>query len=110
MSPTRAQFGYYRKCVTPTEILELAKFDSNSDSENPQFSETLRKYVTYLKTIERPKINNSELLDGVDQVSRSIEGCIKLAESALGSSKSQQNQVALNLPHERSGDILSGID
>jgi len=70
---------------TPTRILELAESDTNSDPENLQFSETLRKYLTYLKSIKHPKIDNSELLDGVDRVSRSIEGCIKLAESALGS-------------------------
>ena len=54
---------------TPTRILELAESDTNSDSKNLQFSETLRKYLTHLKTIKHPKINNSELLDGVDQVS-----------------------------------------
>ena len=86
------------------------EFGANSDSEKPHFSETLGKYVTYLKSIKRPKINNSKLLDGVDRVSRSIEGCIKLAESALGSSKTQQNPEALNPPQERSGDILSGVD
>ena len=66
--------------------------------------------MTYLKSIKCPKIVNSELLDGVDRVSRSIEGCIKLAESALGSSKIQQNPETLNPPQERSGDMLSGID
>ena len=66
--------------------------------------------MTYLKTIKRPKINNSELLDGVDRVSQSIKGCIKLAEAALGSSTSQQNPEVLNPPQKRSGDILSGID
>ena len=67
--------------------------------------------MTHLKTIKCPKIiNNSELLDGVDRVSRSIEGCIKLAESAFGSSKVQQNPEALNPPQEWSGDILSGND
>ena len=66
--------------------------------------------MTYLKSIKRPRINNSELLDGVDRVLRSIEGCIKLAESTLGSSKVQQNLEALNPPQERSGDMLSGID
>ena len=70
---------------TPTQILELVESDTNSDPENLQFSETLGKYLTYLKSIKRPKIDNSELLDGVDRVSRSIKGCIKLAESALGS-------------------------
>ena len=73
---------------TPTRILELAESDTNPDLENLQFSETLRKYLTYLKSIKGPKIDNSELLDGVDRVSRSIEGCIKLADSVLGSSKS----------------------
>jgi outer membrane protein OmpA-like peptidoglycan-associated protein len=72
---------------TPTRTLGSVEFGANSDSEKPHFSETLGKYVTYLKSIKRLKINNSELLDGVDRVSRSIEGCIKLAESALGSSK-----------------------
>ena len=95
---------------TPTRIHESVEFDTNSDSEKPHFSEILRNYVTYLKSIKRPKINNSELLDGVDQVSRSIEGCIKLAESALGPSKSQQNPEAMNPPQEQSSNILSGID
>ena len=95
---------------TPTRILGSVEFDTNSNFEKLYFSETLGKYVTYLKSIKCPKINNSELLDGVDQVSRSIEGCIKLAESALGSSKSQQNPEASNPPQERSGDILSGVD
>ena len=95
---------------TPTRILELAESDSNSDPENLQFSKTLGKYLTYLKSIKRPKIDNSKLLDGVDRVSRSIEECIKLAESALGPFKSQQNPEALNPPQERSGDILSGTD
>ena len=54
---------------TPTRIRELAESDTNSDPENLHFSETLGKYVTDLKTIKRPKINNSELLIGVDRVS-----------------------------------------
>jgi len=95
---------------TPTRTLELAESDTNSNPENLQFSETLGKYLTHLKSIKRPKIDNSELLDGVDRVSRSIKGCIKLAESALGSSTSRQNPKALNPPKEWSGDILSGID
>jgi len=66
--------------------------------------------LTYLKTIKRSKISNSELLSGVDRVSQSIEGCIKLAKSAIGSSTSQQNPEVLNPPQKRLGDILSGID
>ena len=74
---------------TPTRILKLAESDTNYDPEKPHFSETLEKYLTCLKTIKRPRINNSELLDGVNRVSRSIEGCIKLVESTLASSTSQ---------------------
>ena len=93
---------------TPTRTIGSVEFDTNSDSEKRHFFKTLRKYVTNLKSIKCPKINNSELLDGVDRVSRSIKGCIKLAESALSSSKSQQNPEVLNPPQERAGDILSG--
>ena len=57
----------------------LVEFDINSDSEKPHFSKTLGKYLAHLKTIKRPKIKNSKLLAGVDQVPRSIKGCIKLA-------------------------------
>ena len=78
---------------TPTRTLGSVEFDTNSDSKKLHFSETLGKYLTNLKSIKRPKINNSEL-----------------TESALGSSKTQQNPEALNPPQERSGDILSGVD
>ena len=88
----------------------LVEFDINSDSEKPHFSKTLGKYLAHLKTIKHPKIKNSELLAGVDQVSRSIEGCIKLAETALSSSAPQQNPKALNPPQKRSGHMLSGVD
>ena len=54
---------------TLTRTLGSVEFDTNSDSEKPHFSETLGKYLTHLKTIKRPKMNNSELLDGVDRVS-----------------------------------------
>ena len=47
----------------------LVEFDINSDSEKPYFSKTLGKYLAHLKTIKCPKIKNSELLAGVDQVS-----------------------------------------
>ena len=81
---------------TPTRIHDLAESDTNSDPKSLHFCETLEKYVTYLKSIKCPKIVNSELLDGVDRVSRSLEGCIKLAESVLGSSKTQQNLETSN--------------
>ena len=55
---------------TPNRTLGSVEFDTNSDSEKLHFSETFGKYLTHLKTIKRPKIiNNSKLLDGVDQVS-----------------------------------------
>ena len=81
---------------TLTRADGLAEFDTKPNSKNFQFSQTLAKYVAYLKSIKRPKVVNSELLDGVDQVSRSIEGCIKLAESALGPSRIQQNPEPLS--------------
>ena len=73
---------------TLTRTLGSVEFDTNSDSEKAHFSETLGKYLTCLKSLKRPKINNSELLDGVDRVSRVIKGCIKLAKTALSSSTS----------------------
>ena len=66
---------------TPTRIHKPAESDTSSKSKNSQFSETLERYVAYLKSIKRPKIVNSELLDGIDRASRTIEGCIKLAPS-----------------------------
>ena len=55
--------------TTQNQTLGLVEFDTNSDSKKPQFSKTLGKYLAHLKTIKRPKIKNSELLAGVDQVS-----------------------------------------
>jgi len=110
----RAPFEFSSDIVenvsTPSQTHKSVEFDTNSDSKKLHFSETHKKYMTYLKSIKRPKIVNHELLDGVDRVSRSIEGSIKLVESVLGSSKLQQNPEALNPPQERLGDIPSGID
>ena len=72
---------------TPTHLGESTEPDVTPDSKNFQFSETFGKYVAYLKSIKRPRVVNSELLDGVDRVSRSIEGYIKLAKSALDQTK-----------------------
>jgi len=95
---------------TLTRADGLAESDTNPNSENPQFSQSLRKYMAYLKSIKHPKVVNSELFDGVDRVSRSIKGCIKLAKFALGSSKTQQNPETSNPRHSRTGDMFSGID
>ena len=40
---------------TPTRILGSVEFDTNSNFEKLYFSETLGKYVTYLKSIKRPR-------------------------------------------------------
>ena len=55
---------------TPTRTLGSVDFDTNSDSKKPHFSKTLGKYLIHLKTIKRPKIKNSEFLDGVNRVSQ----------------------------------------
>ena len=55
---------------TPTRTHESPESDANYDFENLQFSETLEKYVAYLKSIKRRKIVKSKLLDRVDRVSR----------------------------------------
>jgi len=73
---------------TLNRTLGSVEFDTNSNSEKLHFSKTLGKYLAHLKTIKCPKIKNLGLLAGVDQVSQSIEGCIKLAETPLGSSMS----------------------
>ena len=65
-----------KNVTTQNLTLGSVEFDTNSDSEKPYFFKTLGKYLAHLKTIKRPKIKNSELLAGVDQVSRSIEGYI----------------------------------
>ena len=68
---------------TLTQALELTESDTNSDPEKTHFSEILRKYVADLKTIKRPRINNSELLVGIGRVSQSIKGCINLQSLPL---------------------------
>ena len=93
-SKTRSQLADIRESAD----LDEKRVPPELDSDKSHFSKTLGKYLTHLKTIKRPKIKNSELLAGVDQVSRSIEGCIKLAETALNPSAPQQNPKALNPP------------
>ena len=48
---------------TLTQTIRSVEFGANSDSEKPHFFEILGKYMTYLKSIKCPNINNSELLD-----------------------------------------------
>ena len=68
-APLKLNSNITENMSTPTRTHELAEFDTNSDSENTHFFETLGKYLAYLKSVKRPKIVNSDLLDGVDRVS-----------------------------------------
>ena len=64
--PTELDSDNPEDVSTPNQTLGSVEFDTNSDSEKPHFSKTLGKYLTHLKTIKRPKIKTSELLDGVN--------------------------------------------
>ena len=75
LAPPEVDSEAAENASTPTHPQESGESDANSNSKNFQLSETLGKYVAYLKSIKRPKIVNSELIDGVDRVSQSIEGC-----------------------------------
>ena len=68
-APPELDLDFPENMLTPTRIYELAKSDTNSDPKKLHFSETLGKNLTYLKSIKCPKIDNSELLNGVDRVS-----------------------------------------
>ena len=48
-----------RNMSTPTSAKESAESDINLNSENFQFSQTLGKYVAYLKSIKHHKVVNS---------------------------------------------------
>ena len=67
--PTELDSDNPENVSTPNRTLGSVEFDTNSDSKKNHFSKTLGKYLTHLETIKRPKIKNSELLDGVNRVS-----------------------------------------
>ena len=67
--PSTLNSGSVGNVPAPTSHGESDEPGVVPDSENFQFSETLRKYVAYLKSLKHPRVSNSELLDGVDQVS-----------------------------------------
>ena len=48
---------------------------------------TIENYLMDQMEIRRPWVDNSGLLNGIDRVSNSIEGCINLAESSLRKKK-----------------------
>ena len=76
-----SQVADTHKSADPDEERVLPELDSDNPKnvttlnrtlglvEKPHFSKTLGKYLAHLKTIKCPKIKNSELLAGVDQVS-----------------------------------------
>jgi hypothetical protein len=73
-------------------------------------SPTFKDYLKYLMKIRRPRVDNSELLNGIDQVSKSIEGCINLAESSLRKQKSRVSFKITTRKKKTSEDIFSSID
>jgi len=66
--------------------------------------------VGYLKSIKCPRVSNSKLLDRVDRVSRTIAGCIELAEFALGQPKTYQTPEDPSPRRAWMGDIFFGFD
>ena len=68
---------------TPSCLDESTESNITPDSKSFQFSETHEKYMAYHKSIKCPRIVNSELLDRVDRVSRSIEGASSLLNLLL---------------------------
>ena len=90
----------------------IPDLETTSIIHTSKIFDLLGNYIRDLKTIKRPRISNTELLDGVDWVSRNTEVCINLAESTL-----QRHDVKIPQPPERSsprldrtGDIFSGTD
>ena len=98
-----------------TEGWEDLIFEIYSDSEEQ--SETLStligKYIQELKSIPLPRIDNIDLINGVDRVSHSIAECIELAKSALQHHKTDdihQKSEELSPRLDRPGDIFSGFN
>ena len=54
---------------------------------NMASTKTIENYLKDRPAIPRPRVLNSDLLDGIDRVSESITDCINLAESALRKKK-----------------------
>jgi len=54
---------------------------------NMASTKTIENYLKDRPAIPRPRVVNSDLLDGIDRVSESITDCINLAESALRKKK-----------------------
>ena len=82
--------------------------NSNSVNEIPPLM--IEKYLKDLMAIPRQKMDNSDLLNGIDRVSRNISDCINLAESTLRKRKIHIEPEKPSPRSDRSGDIFSGFD
>ena len=84
--------------------------DNTKPEENGTLPITIENYLKDLLAILRPRVDNSELLDGIDRVSVSIADCISLAESSLRKKKSNAEPEKTSPQSDRLGDIFSGLD
>ena len=82
----------------------------NSESANNISPIMVENYLKDLMAIPRQKVDNSDLLDGVDRVSHNIVDCIDLAESSLCKKKIRAEPEKPSPRSDRSGDIFSGLD
>jgi len=71
---------------------------------------TIESYLKDLMKIRHPRVDNSELLSGIGRVSKSIEGCINLAESSFWMKKSRATFKKATRKRKPSEDIFLKID
>ena len=71
---------------------------------------TIKNYLKDLMAIPRSRVDNSELLDGIDRISNSITDCINLAESTLRKRKLGIKHKETSRQSQKTGDIFSGLD
>jgi hypothetical protein len=71
---------------------------------------TIENYLKDLMAIQPPRVDNSELLGGIDCVSLNIVDCINLAEASLRKKKSCTKSEETSPRPECSGNIFSGLD
>ena len=71
---------------------------------------TIKNYLKDLMEIRHPRVDNSELLDGIDRVSNNIAGCITLAESTLRWKKNQVSFKKTIRKKTPTNNIFSSID
>jgi hypothetical protein len=88
--------------------------DHSVDDTKPEENEippiTIENYLKDLMAIPRPRVDNSDLLDGIDYVSHNIIDCINLAESSLRKKKSRTKPEKISHRPDRTSDIFSRLD